>query len=101
MKERLPFLDETQVLNIDNSTHEFPLHYHDIFCISVIGNGMFGENELIASVGTLLISHPNELHQNNLVNDTTYKMSTFYMNEDIMKFGYEFEHIYFKDKEYE
>ncbi len=98
MRKMLPLLDNLEMLQVEDSVHEFPLHYHDCFCLSIIDKGMFGENELIAPAGTILISHPNELHSNSVVNNTAYNMLTYYVHEDVMKFKQNASHISFDNR---
>lgn len=97
-KTKLPILDSMEMLNVSDSLHEFPLHFHDTYCISIIDKGFFGENGLIAPPKSILISHPYEVHENKLVNDSSYKITTFYVNEDILKFVCNTKNIYFENK---
>ena len=86
MKEKLKILDSLEVLSFKNQKQSYPKHYHETYCISLIQKGLFGENELIAPEGSIVISHPNEVHFNKLVQSTAVSFSTFYISEDIMSY---------------
>ncbi len=98
MKNKFTFFDEISVLSVENSNHEFPIHSHETFCISVITKGTFGENELMAASGTILISHPDELHFNSLVNNNLYDMKTFFINKDVLTYSSGSKDICFANK---
>jgi AraC-like DNA-binding protein len=76
-------LDNLEILQTGLCSHAFPLHYHDSFCLSLINKGMMAENNVIAPAGSLLISHPFEVHQNDLVHETNYALTTFYVSSDL------------------
>jgi AraC-like DNA-binding protein len=81
---KLRNFDTLEVLQCDDSRHEYPLHYHDSFCISLLRTGMLAENSVNVLTGSILISHPMEVHRNTLVQDTPYSMSTFYVGPDVV-----------------
>ena len=80
----LNHFDSLELLHCKSSLHEFPLHYHDTFCLTIIHDGVMGENEVFSPAGTLLISHPFEVHQNRLIHQTGYSFTTFYISPDLM-----------------
>ncbi len=86
LKLKLKELDSLEVLTCKNNKHEFPNHFHQTYAISIIENGVFGENHLLATKGSIVISHPNEVHENRLVYDNTYSFTTFYVNPDVIKY---------------
>jgi hypothetical protein len=55
--------DNLELLQCKLSFHEFPLHYHNTFCLTIIHDGMMGENEIVAPADALLVSHPFEVHK--------------------------------------
>lgn len=97
-RKKLNIFDSLELMNIDNSCHEFPNHYHETFCISLIFKGIFGENDLMAQEGSIVISHPFEVHKNELVDDLKYNLSTLYISEDVMKYISNSEYISFPEK---
>lgn len=82
---KLKELDSLEVLTCKNNKHEFPNHFHQTYAISIIENGIFGENHLVATPGSIVISHPNEVHENRLVDENTYSFTTFYVSPDVIK----------------
>jgi AraC-like DNA-binding protein len=79
-------LDNIELLESTISNHSFPTHFHDTFCISLIKNGVFNENEVTATTGSILISNPNEIHCNTVQTDNRYSVSTIYVNENIVSY---------------
>lgn len=59
---------------------------------------MMGENELFAPAGTLLISHPFEVHQNKLIHQTAYSFTTFYISPDLFTTAAKSNKLFFKEK---
>ena len=87
-----------EVLSFQNQQTEYPVHYHETYCISLIEKGVFGENELIVPSGKILISHPYELHNNKPINNINFSFSTFYVSQDVINFISPFEHTSFQNK---
>lgn len=92
------YLDNLELLQCKSSFHEFPLHYHNTFCLTIIHDGMMGENEIFAPAGALLISHPFEVHQNKLINQTAYSFTTFYLSPDLFGAAAKSKKLFFKEK---
>lgn len=87
-----------EVLTSRESKHEFPNHFHERYTVSIIEQGVFGENQYIATEGSVVISHPFEMHENKLVDDNTYSFTTYYVNPDVMKFISKNRDLYFQEK---
>lgn len=92
------YFDNMELLQCKSSSHEFPLHYHNTFCLTIIHDGMMGENEILAPADTLLISHPFEVHQNKLINQTAYSFTTFYLSPDLFGAAGKSKNLFFKEK---
>jgi len=90
--------DNMELLQCQSSLHEFPLHYHNTFCLTIIHDGLMGENDISAPAGTLLISHPFEVHQNKLVHQTAYSFTTFYIPPDLFSHATNSNNLFFKEK---
>jgi AraC-like DNA-binding protein len=97
-KLKINSLDGLEVLKSGLSNHQYPLHYHDTFCLSLISRGMLGENNVIASAGSLLISHPFEIHKNEIIHSTDYSLTTFYISNDVFKSAVRGDCISFEEK---
>ena len=80
-------LDTLEFLQADDATADFPPHYHETFCVSLIEKGVFTENHTIAIQDSLLVSHPLEVHRNRILPDTRYSLRTFYVSPDVLRFA--------------
>ena len=98
MKENLNILDSLQVLSFKNQTADFPIHYHETFCISLIQKGVFSENEFVAPQESILISHPYEIHSNKSIGNINISFSTFYISQDVVNFISPFDNTSFQNK---
>jgi AraC-like DNA-binding protein len=81
---RLPGFDNLELFTCDSSLREYPPHYHDTFCLSILRKGMLKENTASATGRSLMIAHPLEVHQNQLIANTPYSMTTFYVSADVL-----------------
>jgi AraC-like DNA-binding protein len=97
-KLKLNSLDGLEVLKSGLSAHQFPLHYHDTFCVSLIYSGLLGENNVIAPANHLLVSHPFEIHKNEIIHSNNYSLTTFYISDDVFKSVGAGEYISFDQK---
>ncbi|WP_338792229.1 AraC family transcriptional regulator [Bernardetia sp. MNP-M8] len=84
---KLQSLDNLELFSTYNSNQDFPLHYHETFCISSIEKGAFIENDKIALQNSLLISNPLEIHKNSAFQNLDYSIKTLYISKDIFKFA--------------
>ena len=98
MKEKLNILDSLEFISFKNHRTEYPLHYHETYCVSFVDQGVFQENELVIPSGRIVISHPYELHDNKLINDISLSFSTFYISQDVMNYISPFDQTSFKNK---
>lgn len=84
-------LDNIECLTINQQSKDFPKHYHETFCISLIRNGIeqidFDNQSLYSETGSISITNPYELHSNPLV-DNCMKVSfdTLYISSALMKY---------------
>lgn len=91
-------LDCMELLHVKASKQGFPVHYHETYCLSLVHSGFLGENDFIASAGSLLISHPFEVHYNHLINEVNYSLTTFYISSDLFQSLFRSTHLSFPDK---
>lgn len=84
---KLKELDTMDIFRVIDAQHKFPNHFHETYCLSLIENGVFVENGIIAKAGTLLISNPFEVHNNSLYKNFKYSLTTFYINKEIFDFA--------------
>jgi AraC-like DNA-binding protein len=76
--------DGMEILKATEYNKSFPLHSHETFCISLIENGTFKENQQYGVTGDIFITNPNEIHDNEMVFDTGYSFTTLYVSPDIL-----------------
>jgi len=81
---RLKILDNLEVYTCEDSTYEFPQHFHEKFAISVITDGIYIENGKYATKGDIVVSYPFEIHHNTNLPHSRYSMITFYISEDVI-----------------
>lgn len=85
----LPVLDQLEVYQSGTSSFEFPNHYHETYCISLVQSGIYVENGHIAPTGSIVISLPHEIHQNTIFNQCTYSLLTYYVNPDVLLYSHQ------------
>ncbi|MEO0334137.1 MAG: AraC family transcriptional regulator, partial [Bacteroidota bacterium] len=74
-----------EMFQAEQATATFPAHFHETFCISLIEQGTFIENDTIATQNSLLISHPFEVHQNKVLPDGCYSLKTLYVSPEMLR----------------
>lgn len=90
--------DSLEVLSFKDSKHEFKNHFHETFVVSIIEKGALKENKLFGTKGSILISHPYEVHQNKLFDNNPHSFTSFYVNPDVMQHFSKQKNISFKNK---
>lgn len=82
---------EIEYLSVENQEVDFPRHFHETFCISLIKKGIeqidFGTHSTFSESGTITITNPYEVHANPIVDsDIKTSFDTIYISEDVMKY---------------
>ena len=82
--------DDLEYISIDNQTTEFPKHFHETFCISLIHQGTeqidFENQSLFSEAGSISITNPFEIHSNPIIDiNFPLKFDTIYISNDLMK----------------
>lgn len=83
-------LDNLEYITIENQTTEFPKHFHETFCISLIHEGIeqidFENQSVFSEAGSISITNPYEVHSNPLFDKKTkLKFDTIYIPNQLMK----------------
>ena len=83
--------DDLEYISIENQTTDFPKHFHETFCISLIYSGIeqinFDNQNLFSEKGSISITNPYEIHSNPLIDKKTcLKFDTIYLSNDLMKY---------------
>ncbi|MEL6357974.1 MAG: AraC family ligand binding domain-containing protein, partial [Bacteroidota bacterium] len=86
--KRYPFFDQLEVLNADGYLADFPLHSHDVVSLTLVRSGVettrVKGKELRATVGSISLTYPDELHANPNLNGGDYNFTTFYLSPDLL-----------------
>ncbi|MCG8796665.1 AraC family transcriptional regulator [Tenacibaculum finnmarkense] len=83
-------LDDLEYITIENQTTEFPKHFHETFCISLIHKGIeqidFENQSLFSEAGSISITNPFEIHSNPLFDrKNQLKFDTIYIPNQLIK----------------
>lgn len=84
-------LDHLEYITIQKQVTDFPKHYHETFCISLIRKGIekieLEEQSIYSEAESITITNPYEIHANPLIDaDIEVSFDTIYIPKDIMKF---------------
>ena len=85
-------MEELEYISIENQTVDFPKHYHETFCISLIHQGIeqieFGNHSLFSEMGSISIANPFEIHSNPIIGTKIpLNFDTIYLSKDLMKYA--------------
>ncbi|WP_192085404.1 AraC family transcriptional regulator [Algoriphagus sp. Y33] len=83
--------DNLEYITIENQTTDFPKHFHETFCISLIHKGIeqidFDNQSFFSEKGSISITNPYETHSNPLIDkNSCLKFDTIYLSNDLMKY---------------
>lgn len=95
--------DNLEYLSIEKQTTDFPKHFHETFCISLIHDGIeqidFEHQSLFSEKGSISITNPYEIHGNPLMDlKTSLSFDTIYLSNDLMKYLSNGKNIRFVDR---
>lgn len=81
--------NEISFISVENQNQDFPKHFHETFCISLIRNGiekMELDNQLLyCQSNCISITNPFEVHANPLADkDSRVSFDTIYISSDLM-----------------
>ena len=83
-------LAHLEFLSIDHQEQDFPMHYHDTFCISYIHSGIeqtrLTDKTLLCEAGSISITHPFEVHATPVLDkDIRVSFETLYLADDLVR----------------
>jgi len=90
-KKRLESLDNIELLSVQQQVSDFPEHFHETFCISLIGSGTeiikSGNSKLYTCAGNISISNPYEIHANPVFDkDIKIGFDTIYLSQSLVNY---------------
>ncbi|WP_343637357.1 AraC family transcriptional regulator [Fluviicola sp.] len=96
--------NEISFISVENQNQDFPRHFHETFCISLIRSGIEKlelENQFLYSQENCIsITNPFEVHSNPLAdNDTNVSFDTLYVSPELMAHMLKGKHIEFLDRQ--
>jgi AraC-like DNA-binding protein len=82
--------DNIESITIENQTTEFPKHFHETFCFSLIYKGVnqidFKNQSVFSEAGCLSIVNPYEIHSNPIIDNKSHiKFDTIYVPKEVLK----------------
>lgn len=82
--------DTIEHITIENQTTEFPKHFHETFCFSLIYKGVnqidFEKQSIYSEAGCISIVNPYEIHSNPLIDcEPHIKFDTIYVPQKVMQ----------------
>lgn len=87
--QRFDFYDQVEVITAKNYLADFPIHFHETICITMVCKGIectrVGDYELINPVGGISLTNANEAHANPNLNEEDYSFVTYYINPEVIK----------------
>ncbi|WP_108807338.1 helix-turn-helix transcriptional regulator [Aquimarina spinulae] len=96
-------LDNLEFLSITDQAQDFPMHYHDTFCISYVRSGIeqtqLQHQTLLCSAGAISITHPYEVHTTPVLDkDIGVSFDTLYLSNDVVKFFLNGKTLHFSER---
>ena len=86
---QLPILDGLGLLDAKQHTQNFPFHTHDTFNITLVLDQLFctrlSNRFLLAPVGAIVITNPEEVHATICDNKLGSSFFTFYVSAEVLK----------------
>lgn len=81
---RFPIFDEVEILEARGYRKDFPFHFHETICITLVQDGVecteAAGKKLFTPRGSISLTHHQEVHAN--PNMGGYSFTTFYINPD-------------------
>lgn len=97
------FLDNLEFLSITDQAQDFPMHYHETFCISYVHSGMeqtqLQNQTVLCSAGGISVTHPYEVHTTPVLDkDIGVSFDTLYLSNDVVKFFLRGKTLHFSER---
>lgn len=87
---KFAFCDGLEALSVNAHRTPFPAHFHPTFNITLVYDGTFhtklADKLILAPSGTILITHPQEIHANPSYKDSSVSFFTFYVSQSFLEY---------------
>ena len=85
------FVENLEYIHFEKQTTDFPKHFHETFCISLIYNGIeqieFDSKVLFSEEGSITITNPYDIHSNPILDSSAQlTFDTLYLSSDLMRY---------------
>ncbi len=95
--------DNLEYITIQHQVTDFPQHFHETFCISLIHQGIelidLDGQRIYSEKGSLSITNPYEIHANPMVDaDVQLHFDTIYISKDLMSYLYHGKDVTFTNR---
>ena len=102
--KKINSLDNFEILSIHNQKKDFPRHFHETFCISLIEQGVevtaTNDSILYSEKGSISITNPYEVHANPLLNkDVPISFTTLYVSQEVVNFCLKEKNVKFENSQ--
>ncbi|MEM7369935.1 MAG: AraC family transcriptional regulator [Bacteroidota bacterium] len=81
--------DQTELLEAHHYQQDFPVHFHDRICITLVTEGYecteVDGQRFMAPLGSISLTHADEAHANPNLNEQAYSFLTFYVSPDVIR----------------
>ena len=96
-------LDNLEYISVENQVTDFPQHFHETFCISLIHSGIEVINvngqQFFSEKCCITITNPFEVHSNPILDkNVQLAFDTIYVSQDVMKYMCNGQHIIFQNR---
>lgn len=90
-RRQLKALDNIELLSVEQQVADFPEHFHETYCISLIGSGteiiLSRNSRLYTSAGNISINNPFEIHSNPVLDkDVKIGFDTIYLSQPLVDY---------------
>ncbi len=89
IRKRVDVLDNIELLSVQHQKNDFPEHFHETFCVSLIGRGTevikTQSGKLHTCEGKISINNPYEIHSNPILDkDVAIGFDTIYLSQALV-----------------
>ena len=86
---RLDSLDNIECLSVNHQKSDFPEHFHETFCISLIRKGVesikMKDQTFFGEAGSITLTNPFEIHANPILDkEVSVSFDTIYLSQDLV-----------------
>ena len=89
---RFGFLDSVEIFQARDYQQDFPLHFHDVLCLTLVQSGYecteVEGKKLLSPIGSISLTYQEEIHANPNINDGSYSFLTYYLSPEVLRYFY-------------